>query len=87
MDVNVLLAYAFGLLLIYLLVKLLLVPFRYLFVLVTNGIIGGLALWGLNLIGAFFGLHIAINPFTALTAGFLGVPGVILLLVLARLVT
>jgi len=85
MDVNVLLAYAFGLLLIYLLVKLLLVPFRYLFTLVVNGIVGGLILWGLNLVGGFFGLHIAINPFTALTAGFLGVPGVILLIVLTRL--
>lgn len=85
MDVNVLLAYAFGLLLIYLLVKLLLVPFRYLFTLVVNGIFGGLILWGLNLVGGFFGLHIAINPFTALTAGFLGVPGVILLIVLTRL--
>jgi len=36
----------------------------------------------LNFVGGYFGLHIALNPVTALVVGFLGVPGVVLLLVL-----
>jgi inhibitor of the pro-sigma K processing machinery len=41
-----------------------------------------LMLWVLNLVGGFFNVGVAINPITALIAGFLGIPGVLLLLVL-----
>ncbi len=36
----------------------------------------------LNILGTGIGVSIAINPVTALIAGFLGVPGVILMLIL-----
>ena len=39
-------------------------------------IVGVVAIFVINLIGASFGLHIALNPVTALPAGILGLPGV-----------
>ncbi|MFZ5974904.1 MAG: pro-sigmaK processing inhibitor BofA family protein, partial [Bacillota bacterium] len=47
-----------------------------------NGVIGGLMLWILNLVGGYIGISVVINPVTALIAGFLGVPGVVLILLL-----
>ncbi|MGB3960230.1 MAG: pro-sigmaK processing inhibitor BofA family protein [bacterium] len=84
-NLTVLISYAFGLLLLYLIARLFLVPLRILVRLLYNGIIGGLLLWLVNLVGSFFGVMIPINPITALAAGFLGVPGVILLLLLQYL--
>jgi inhibitor of the pro-sigma K processing machinery len=48
-------------------------------------VIGGLALWLLNIFGGAIGINIGINVVTALVAGILGVPGVILLIILIYL--
>jgi len=45
-------------------------------------IVGVVAIFLINVIGAGFGLHIALNPVTALTAGILGLPGVAALVAL-----
>jgi len=76
MDYNALIAYAVGLILLYLMARLLFLPIRLLLVLVYNGLIGGVLLWMVNLVGGYIGLHIGLNPVTALLAGFLGLPGV-----------
>jgi len=81
-DLNIILAYAFGLLLLYIIGWLLVIPIKLIVRLLYNGIIGGLMLWVLNLVGSFFAFQVAINPVTALIAGFLGIPGVILIVVL-----
>jgi inhibitor of the pro-sigma K processing machinery len=82
LDLNIILAYALGLLLLYILGWLLIIPVKLVVRLIYNGIIGGLMLWVLNLAGSFFDFRVAINPVTALIAGFLGIPGVLLLIVL-----
>ena len=79
-DFNVIIAYAFGILLIYLIGRMFLMPIKLIFRLVYNALIGGAMLWLLNFIGGHIGFTIAINPVTALVAGFLGLPGVILLI-------
>lgn len=79
-DINVILAYVFGILLIYLIGRMFLMPIKLIFRLIYNGLIGGAMLWVLNFAGAYIGFNIAINPITALVAGFLGLPGVILLI-------
>ncbi|MFZ5967194.1 MAG: pro-sigmaK processing inhibitor BofA family protein [Bacillota bacterium] len=84
-ELNVILAYAFGLILLYILGYILLVPIKFIVRLLYNGIIGGIMLLILNLIGGFFDIHVGINPITALIAGFLGVPGVVLMVVLQYL--
>jgi len=79
-DLNVIFAYAFGIVLIYLIGRIFLMPLKLVFRLIYNGIIGGIMLWVLNFVGSYIDFTIAINPITALIAGFLGLPGVILLI-------
>lgn len=79
---GVIIGYAVGLILLYLVGWLLLVPLKMLFKFILNGILGGIILWLLNILGGFIHVTVAINPITALLVGFLGVPGVILILLL-----
>ena len=78
-DFNIIIAFAFGLLLLYIIGRVLLMPIRIVFRLIYNGLIGGVILWLLNWVGAYLGFTIAINAVTALVVGFLGLPGVVLL--------
>lgn len=80
-EINVIIAFAFGLLLLYIIGRVLVMPLRLVFKLIYNGLIGGIILWLLNWVGAYFDFMIAINVATALIVGFLGIPGVILLVV------
>ncbi|QEK13702.1 pro-sigmaK processing inhibitor BofA [Crassaminicella thermophila] len=84
-ELNIILAYAFGLILLYIIGYILLIPIKWIIKFIYNGIVGGVMLLVINFLGGFFGIHIAINPITALLAGLLGVPGVVLMLVLQRL--
>lgn len=81
-EYDVLIAYVLGLLLLYIVGWLLLVPFKIVLKLLLNGIIGGVVLWIINLLSGFIGIHIALNALNALIVGILGVPGIILLLLL-----
>lgn len=81
-DTNTLLAYLFGIILLYILVKVLFIPLKYLGKLMINAVVGGAALWALNVFGGVVGIQIGINIVTALVVGLLGIPGVLLLLVL-----
>lgn len=85
MDYSVVFAFLFGLLLLYVVVRLLYLPLRGLLLVLYNGLIGGAALWLINLVGSYVGLHIAINPLTALIAGLLGLPGVVVLAIVQHL--
>lgn len=79
-EFNVIFAYAFGIILIYLIGRIFLMPLKLIFRLIYNGIIGGIMLWVVNIVGGYIGFAIGINVITALIAGFLGIPGVILLI-------
>ena len=50
-----------------------------------NSIIGGLALWALNGVGGQLGFHIALNPVSAAVTGLLGVPGLVGLVLVRRI--
>ena len=78
MDTNLMLLYGvIGLVLLYLVIKLLKWPLKIL----MNGVIGIVLLYLTNLLGTYLGFSIGINWLTALIAGFLGVPGVIFLVI------
>jgi len=79
-DYNVIFAYVFGIILLYVVGRMFLMPIKLIFRLIYNALIGGAMLWALNFVGLHIGFTIAINPITALIAGFLGLPGVILLI-------
>lgn len=82
MAIPSILAFLFGLVLLYIIGLILVIPLRVIFKLIINAIIGGVILFIFNLIGGLFGLSIAINPLNAIIVGLLGVPGVVLLLIL-----
>lgn len=66
-----------GLALLYLIINLLKWPIK----LLINGIGGVILLYIANFIGQYFNFSIIINPITAIIAGFLGIPGVIFLVI------
>lgn len=70
-----------GIILLFIMVKLLAWPLKILFKLVINAVLGAILLLIVNFIGGYFGLSIGINPWTALIAGFFGIPGVIFLVI------
>lgn len=66
---------------LYVLVKIFSWPMKILFKLIMNAVFGVVLLIIVNLIGRYFGFSIGINAVTALIAGFLGIPGVIFLII------
>ena len=74
--------YAVGLIALFLIGKMLMKPFKWILKLLCNALVGGLLLILFNVVGSQFDFIININPVTSLIAGFLGVPGVILLVFL-----
>ena len=69
-------------LVLFIILKILALPFKIIIKLMLNALIGGVVLFLLNLIGSNFGLVLDINWLSALIVGFLGVPGVIIVLIL-----
>lgn len=85
MEVQVVAAYVFGLLLLYLIARVLVLPVRIVLRLVYNALVGALLLAFVNFVGYIIGIYLPVNPVTALVAGFLGIPGVVLLIALQYL--
>lgn len=77
MSIEVLIYALVGLAILFLIIKLLKWPIKIL----VNGVIGIVLLYIVNYIGTYFNFYININPITALIAGFLGIPGVIFLVI------
>lgn len=82
MTIQTIIAYLFGLGLIYLFIWLMYYPLKITVKLILNALIGTVLLIVINLVGKFMGFIMPINIITILVGGFLGIPGVILLLVL-----
>ena len=79
-------SFAIGLALICLTGYLLLAPTRLMWRLLAGGVLGALALTVVNLVGNAFGFSVAVNPFTAMAVGFLGLPGAALVVALQLLI-
>lgn len=74
-----LLFYIIGILGIIVIGKLLLIPLKIVWKLVSNAIVGGFVLFFINLLGQYIGFYIEITPLKALIVGVSGVPGIIIL--------
>ncbi|MDO4552972.1 MAG: pro-sigmaK processing inhibitor BofA family protein [Bacillota bacterium] len=81
-EIGVILAYAFGLLMLYIVGYLFLGPAKLLMKVLLNSLIGGAVILLINWAGAFWDFHIPLNLISAFCVGVLGVPGVILWIVL-----
>ena len=78
-------AFAIGVVLMCLLGYVLLTPRRFLWRFAAGGVLGALVLCALNFFGALVGFQVAVNPFTAMAVGFLGLPGAALVVALQLL--
>lgn len=76
MDLEMIIYALIGLGILYLIIKLLKWPIKIL----INGIVGIILLYITNFIGTYIGFVLPINAISALIAGFLGVPGIIFLI-------
>ena len=73
---ELIISFSIGLALLCLIGYLLLVPGKFMWRLLAGGVLGALALVAVNAVGSLVDFNIAVNPFTAMAVGFLGVPGV-----------
>jgi inhibitor of the pro-sigma K processing machinery len=71
--------YVAGVFVVLLLLQVLAKPIEVLLRVAGSSIAGGIGLWLINLAGAPFGFHLALNPASAAIAGMLGIPGVVAL--------
>ena len=82
---ELILAFALGLVLLYLIGWLLLIPMRFWWRLAAGSVLGGCMLWLVGQFSFLPGVSVSLNPLTALIAGFLGIPGVALVIALSLL--
>ena len=79
-TLNVVLTAGLGVLVIFVLLKLITAPIRLIFKLLLNTLIGFALLYLANLIGGVFGFSLEFTAVNALIAGIFGIPGVIALI-------
>lgn len=71
-----------GILLIWLFIKLFAKPIKWIFKLLINAVIGFVMLFVFNYLGSFVGITLSVGWVSAIVAGVLGIPGILLLLLL-----
>lgn len=82
MELSTLLAFAVGVMVLCVILKIISFPIRKIIKLVINAIIGGIVLLCVNYFGAAVGFVLTINWLSALIVGVFGVPGVIIVAIL-----
>lgn len=75
-EMEIIGSFIVGLIVLYIILKVLSLPVRIVWKLISNSLIGAVMLWVVNL----FGTGIEITFFKALIAGIFGIPGVIVIL-------
>ena len=76
------LLYVFCIIIFLIIVKIFVVPVKKIIKLIINSILGASLIYLVNIVGSYYGFHIGLNWWTILCSGFLGIPGVILIIVL-----
>ena len=76
---NIVIAALFLLVIIFIMVQVIMKPVKLLWKLIINSAIGLVLLLLVNYGAAYFGFALPINIITVLVAGFLGIPGILLL--------
>lgn len=66
--------------------RVFIVPIKKVLKLVINSILGGVAIFFINLIGGIWKFHIGLNIFTSILVGLLGLPGAVCLVILKLLI-
>ena len=85
MDINII-TYLACICFIFIFGRIFIVPIKKITKLMINSVLGGIAIYIINMIGVNFGFHIGLNVITSLIAGVLGLPGVICLIIVKLLI-
>lgn len=78
-DTNIAIAALFLIVIIFIVAQIIMKPIKLLWKLIINSAIGLVLLMLVNYGAAYFGFALPINLITVLVAGFLGIPGILLL--------
>ncbi|MGI5920307.1 MAG: pro-sigmaK processing inhibitor BofA family protein [Syntrophomonadaceae bacterium] len=79
-TINVIIAALFFLVILYIMAQVIVQPMKLLWKLVINSAIGLVLLMITNYLGGYFSFNVPVNIITILLAGFLGIPGIILII-------
>ncbi|HEY9063130.1 MAG TPA: pro-sigmaK processing inhibitor BofA family protein [Pseudobacteroides sp.] len=85
LSYEMILAYMVGIIFLFFIGRIFLVPLKIILKLVYNCLLGAILLVAINFIGKTFGFTIPLNIFSAALVGFLGIPGMLLLVALKLL--
>ena len=87
MDFNNIIVYIACIFFLFIFGKIFIVPIKTILKLVLNSVLGGVVIFLINFIGAYFNFHIGLNLVTSIFVGFLGIPGVVVIVLLKLLVS
>ena len=85
MDFNNIITYIACIFFLFIFGKIFIVPIKTILKVVINSILGGIIIFIINLIGAYFNFHIGLNLITSIFVGILGIPGVIVIIIIKLL--
>lgn len=85
-DIGIVLAYAAGIMILFILAWLFIIPAKVIGKLVINALLGGLLLFIFNFLGSFINIKIGVNIITALIVGILGIPGLIAIIIIRLII-
>ncbi len=82
MNLTMIIPFAIGVLVLFIVLKVLTLPMKLIVKLLINSVVGGVAIFVINLVGANFNFAIDLNWFSAIIVGVLGLPGAIIVTIL-----
>lgn len=86
MDFNNIIAYIACIFFLFIFGKVFIVPIKTIIKLVINSVLGGVVIFLINFIGAYFNFHIGLNIITSIFVGLLGIPGAVVVVSLKLLI-
>lgn len=86
MELNTIIPFVVGVILLFFLGKIFVLPIKSILKLIGNSILGAILIYIINLIGGAFNFHIGLNFITILFVAILGVPGAVLLTLIRILI-
>lgn len=82
MEFNTVITFIACIIILFILGKIFVWPFKSILKLIFNSILGGILIYIINVIGMNFNFHIGLNLLTSVLVGLLGIPGAVLLIIL-----
>ena len=87
MYFNNIIAYIACIFFLFIFGKVFIVPIKTILKLVLNSVLGGVVIFLINFIGAYFNFHIGLNLVTSIFVGLLGIPGAFVIVIIKLLLS